>query len=178
MYLRQSATITAIHLDNNKKVHTRAGFAVCKLLFRMIPMIFHAVLCSIQWLKFLAWEEFDEEIWGEGLRPAYIENSIKFTPEFLVTLNSKLMIKTVSSSFRVCNLIMFINTCLIIFALLFPPMFVFVFPHSKMGRLGIEFLPLNWKSRHVSNLFPFSYCELMEISFHTLSPIYIWYRNI
>ena len=46
------------------------------------------------------------------------------------------------------------------------------------GELGIEFLPLNWKSRHVSNLFPFSYCELMEISFHTLSPIYIWYRDI
>ena len=91
----------------------------------------------------------------------------------LVTLNSKLMIKTVSSSFRVCNLIMFINTYLIMFLLVFPPMFVFVFPHSKMGRLGIEFLPLNWKSRHVSNLFPFSYCELMEISFHTLSPIYI-----
>ena len=57
-------------------------------------------MCSIQWLKFLAWEEFDEEIWGEGLRPAYIENSIKFTPQFLVTLNSKLMIKTVSSFIR------------------------------------------------------------------------------
>ena len=56
-------------------------------------MIFHAVLCSIQWLKFLAWEEFDEEIWGEGLRPAYIENSIIFTPQFLKTLNLKLVIK-------------------------------------------------------------------------------------
>ena len=157
----------------------------------------------IQWLKFLAWEEFDEEIWGEGLRPAYIENSIKFTPQFLVTLNSKLMIKTVSAqkkkikptfSYLFSSMLIllvfslfFSYACLQfysclwkiidikIFVLVFPPRCLYLFFHIRRWgwRLGIEFLPLNWKSRHVSNLFPFSYCELMEISFHTLLPIYM-----
>ena len=74
----------------------------------------------------------------------------------------------------------FINTYLIMLLLVFSPRCLYLFFHIwRWGwRLGIEFLPLNWKSRHVSNLFPFSYCELMEISFHTLSPIYIWYRDI
>ena len=165
-------------------------------------MIFHAVLCSIPWL-FLAWEEFDEEIWGEGLRPAYIENSIKFTPQFYVTLNLKCMINTVSvqiekikpafsyffTGFRADLACLFpfllqfvfaiqscfINTYLIMLLLVFSPRCLYLFFHIwRWGwRLGIEFLPLNWKSRHVSNLFPFSYCELMEISFHTLLPIYM-----
>ena len=89
---------------------------------------------SMRWLKFLAWEEFDEEIWGEGLRPNYIENSIKFTPQVLVTLNSKLTIKTVSSFISVCNLIMFINTYFIMFLLVFSPRCLYLFFHIR--RLG------------------------------------------
>ena len=59
---------------------SKSGQGLQWALVEIDPHANHGVVCSIQWLKFLAWEEFDEEIWGERLRPAYIENSIKFIP--------------------------------------------------------------------------------------------------
>ena len=156
-------------------------------------MIFHAVLCSIQWLKFLAWEEFDEEIWGEGLRPAYIENSIIFTPQFLKTLNLELVIKHLVQGswlillafflfvhlFVFAILFLFINTYLIMGLLVFPPMLVFVFPHSKMGMEAwyrVSTVELEVKARFQpfpflllwtdGNFFPHSFTNLYEKSGH------------